>query len=263
MSRWPSEALRSLAARAGASPALGAMRGTLRTLVRPDAVFIGGDDIEAAVAAFAGWCAGHPGHACEIGLGSRLAAVCVAPLGTSLSRKELADYGRRQFAHYFGGSFSGGGDAAAWRVAASGDAHAPLAFGVPEALAAGLQQAARAHRVRLARIAPWWAQPVWRAASSAPSTVMAVEPGACTQLSFEDGRLHRVAVWEEPGTEPHDQSLEAPTATVIRLMGAGSGQPRSLPATWPLCGGTAVAQVLQRPRRGLALGKRVGSEGPA
>ncbi len=195
-------------------------RNQLRTSVTPAAVYIGADGemadaarrAQAAVAAFARWCAEHAGSRCELGLSARLVHACAAPAEAgAMSPADLRDYAQRQFDFYFGAA-----EGDAYAVAVSTDARAGVACGASQRLVADLQATAAAHGVSLLRVSPWWARAV-QAALAEVGKEAPVEQPACAIAAIEDriatlvlaqgDRIQRL--WAEPlSGEPDAAVLE-------------------------------------------------------
>ena len=192
MSRWPNKLLAAL-----------------RTLVRPEPVYLGAGQQGEVLAQFSNWCAQHAGAACEIGLSSHWIAYCLLPAqALALSREEQKDYARRQFDHYFG--------AAPRAVSISENPRVPLACGCDQALIDALQAAAKTSSVRIARIVPWWARSAEQAlkVKSDASIVLAAQEGErVTLIAARDGVVQRVL--SETSSDRADW--------VARIAAAGDG----------------------------------------
>lgn len=230
MSRWPSEAFTLARAR-------------LRTAFKPAAVFVGGATLAEARAQFEAWARAHAGSVCEIGLGGAWVHACVVPPelageagGGRADDAALRDYARLQFEHYFGAAQGAG-----WRLAASRDARAALVCAVAAELIDTLRAVAASHRVRVQRVAPWWArgaQAALREAlqdAGATCVAAAVEPGRTTLLLARDGRIARVI--GEPSAAPQDWRA--------RLVGSAAATVPALLHRFELGDAAAQAQALR------------------
>lgn len=183
MSRWLSKATAKATAR-------------VRTLARPAVAFVGGADVDRAVAGFEVWAREHAGCVCEIGLSGSLVHTCVVPdevvQAASGDEDALLDYARLQFEHYFGLSGS------AWVLSASRDARAALVCALSADLLQRLRDVAASHHVSVRRVSPWWVRGVQAALREAlqgagePRAVAAVEPGRTTLVVAQGGRIARV-----------------------------------------------------------------------
>jgi len=200
----------------------------LATWLKPRTVFLGeaGGDVGLVIEAFGAWCAAHPGAVCELALSSRWVVCCVPPAGAGeMSARELRRYAQRQIAHYLEDARES--DDPRWAIAVSQRPGAAMACAAAGELIDRLKQAAKAHRVSIRRIFPWWLAAASLSPDS-PSRVIVAEPGIVTALHFGQGRLHRVemdfdadrvepgAVILWPGSEPMPIVCDAaPVAEVI------------------------------------------------
>lgn len=224
------------------------LRARWRTLVRPLPVFVAGQSIEDARAAFDTWARMHAGSVCDIGLAGAWVHTCVVPPevahACAFDEVALRDYARVQFEHYFGA-----GDG--WVFASARDPRATLVCAIPVALRDALFAVAAAHRVRVQRMAPWWGRAVQRVLREAEAecVVAAVEPGRATLVVAQGGRITRVlgepavtlSAWRERLVF-HDQAENDLAAAPLWAITLGEGEHQRQ----VLRGHTAPEQVLGR-----------------
>ncbi len=164
-------------------------QGRMRTAWRPASVWLGAplnalqDPTVApdAVARFGEWCAAHPGEVCEVGLSASWMLTCVVPPGWSLQAGQ--QHALNQWGHYH--DLDVQALSAHWVVRHVADPQASVLCAAPRVLIEGLQAQAKAHKVQLAWVGPWWARGVqaclaqWATpdASEASRTLHLQEPG--------------------------------------------------------------------------------------
>lgn len=204
------------------------MNAVLTAAVPRTVLLAGGPvDFEEVAQAFDAWCAKRAGSACEVAVSGFWMRCCMAPAEAGhLSPADLRDYARRQFEHYFGEAPTQGVEDG-WHVAASSDPRLPLACGMSSAQVARLLEAARRHRVRIRRLAPWWVRGAARLLP-ANGTLIASEPGLKLGFHVEADRLQHISMglseatgpagddlqlW--PGADPMPLACEVPTVVAL------------------------------------------------
>ena len=161
--------------------------------------------IEEALDAFEAWASLHPGQAVELGLSGNWLLCHVEPQATSaLALKEVA---AAHWAHYQGL------DAVQlqqdWVSVALPQSGLKLLCAMPAGLLVGLKEVARAHRLRLQAVMPWWAQGLQQALASKPPAAPAKspvegQPQTCEWVWREpDGQCVAQAQWRDGGWMLH------------------------------------------------------------
>lgn len=215
-------------------------QGRMRTSWQPASVWLGAPlnalqdptVVPDAVVRFGEWCAVHPGELCEVGLSASWMLTCVVPPGWSLQAGQL--HALNQWGHYH--DLDAQALSAHWVVRHVADAQASVFCAAPRALMEGLQAQAKAHKVRLAWVGPWWVRGVqaslagWSApdATAATRTLSLHEPGLtlCVQAHAEPrGRWTLTQVqWRMLDAAPGSDDVQA---VRVPLPAADAGDPMS------------------------------------
>lgn len=169
---------------------------------RPTQLALVGDlgGVDGVLAAFEQWCQDHEGSVCEVGLSSRWLRLAVAsPLESAEQGWERALAQWAQLDELDAATL-----AENWRVRQVRVPRLHLCCAVPRELVDGLLARAKAHRVRIDALGPWWARGLARVLAR-PVTqldrhLVLQEPGWITQVQIQvdADQVAVQALWSEP-----------------------------------------------------------------
>lgn len=196
---------------------------------------------EDALLAWRDWCAAHAGERCLVGLSSRWLLTGVLPQAQAKTSAQASVEAWGQWDHYF--NIGPAPLDAGWQVRAVQAGGAWLVCAMPGTILADVQAVARAHRVAIAWVGPWWAQggQRWLASVDSADLMHAREPGWCLSLNRLDGKL--AGVWAQQ--DPPDEQAGGRVPAVHVSVATGPGQTRETlwddPATGQVLSGRASA----------------------
>jgi hypothetical protein len=211
--------------------ALARAKARIRSAWRPHSLFLGGANNEAALGAFAVWCAEHEGAVCELALSSAMMLTSVMPDG--FTDADARRHTVSQWAHYH--DIDPGEFGQQWLLRELRLSSFGVLCAAPRTLIESLRATAQGHGVLLRWVGPWWARGVqtWLSTLAPAQHEMAdelhelllVESGVITHVQAKQaapGLARLSLIWVESAA-PTD-ALPPPLHRhqhVLQLLSAG------------------------------------------
>jgi hypothetical protein len=213
--------------------ALERARARVRSAWRPHSLFLGGSNNDAAVPAFAAWCAEHEGAVCELALSSAMMLTSVMPEG--LADADARQHTVSQWAHY--NDINPGEFGQHWHLRELRLSSFGVLCAAPRPLIESLQATAQRHGVRLRWAGPWWARgvqtwlstmaPVQNELGDESRELVLVEQGVLTHVQARQvasGPARLSLIWVEAAASTVALlPLPRKHQHVVQLLSAGEG----------------------------------------